>query len=412
MNQVLMNAASTPAGRVDGQGRRRARHAARQLTAACGLLLLLGLAACEEGVAPATTPPPGGSQGAVVVTVAAVADAVFGGDPLSFRVSAKPAPRAALTVMVTIASPGCDLGQSPESVTIAAGKTDATLTVPTTGVTVGANGCVVTATVAAGTGYVGAAAGASASTILTIHPVVTVTADSASVTEGSRVSFTLTASPPPASDLTVNVRLSEAGSFLAAGSPRAVTIRASERTAALTAATVDDGADEPDGSVTVTVETGSGYTVGSPDSATVAVSDNDTTGTTSPGGGGLAPTTPPSPPSGLPEVGINSKTEAGTLVEGENMRLQLWANPAPASSLTVNLQWTGATNRVSNPPTTVTIPRKTDQAAFHEFSVGTVENTDQDGDEAVLITVVDGSGYEVVDTDSRKVYITIQDDDD
>ena len=39
--------------------------------------------------------------------------------------------------------------------------------------------------------------------------------------------------------------------------------------------TVGDTTDEPDGSVTATVTTGSGYTVGTANSATVAVADDD-----------------------------------------------------------------------------------------------------------------------------------------
>ena len=45
---------------------------------------------------------------------------------------------------------------------------------------------------------------------------------------------------------------------------------------AYTVPTVNDGTDEPNGSVTVTVETGTGYTVGSPAAGTVTVNDNDT----------------------------------------------------------------------------------------------------------------------------------------
>ena len=176
------------ADRVDGlQESGRPRHAARKLTAALGMLVLLAFAACG-GVAPA---PP------IVVTIGSAAGSVVVGEPVQFHVSANPAPRADLTVRVTIASTGCELAQSPESVTIAAGDSRATLTVAIGGVAVGANGCEVTARIAAGEGYeVGAGAGA-ASTTLTMRPVVTVTADSASVTKGSPVSFTLTASPPP-----------------------------------------------------------------------------------------------------------------------------------------------------------------------------------------------------------------------
>ncbi|MDE0022880.1 MAG: hypothetical protein OXP69_00555, partial [Spirochaetaceae bacterium] len=99
-------------------------------------------------MAPAAPPQ---RQSTVVVAIASVADSVTAGDPLQFRVSAKPAPQAELTVTVTIAA--CNLAQSTASVTIATGKSQATLAVPTTGVAPGAEGCEVTATIAAGEGY-------------------------------------------------------------------------------------------------------------------------------------------------------------------------------------------------------------------------------------------------------------------
>ena len=69
----------------------------------------------------------------------------------------------------------------------------------------GAQGCLVTATIDAGDGYaVGEGAGAAASATLTMQPVVTIAAGTSPVTEGSPVSFTLTAAPAPVADLTVS----------------------------------------------------------------------------------------------------------------------------------------------------------------------------------------------------------------
>jgi len=239
---------------------------------------------------------------------------------------------------------------------------------------------VVTATVTAGEGYeVGAAAGASASATLTMQPVVTVTPDSAAVIEGSPVSFTLTAAPAPASDLMVTVSWSESGSFLAASGPRTVTIPASARTTTLSAATVDDGADEPDGSVTATVEAGSGYTVGSSGSATVAVTDNDTTRTAPPG---------PTPPRVVPQVTIVARATAVT--EGEPVSFELTANPAPTSDLTVNLQWQDPGGFLSRTPRqTATIY----PVGTIRFAEPTVDDQAGEADGSVTVTVGDGSGY-------------------
>ena len=60
---------------------------------------------------------------------------------------------------------------------------------------------------------------------------------------------------------------------------RRVTIAAGATTAALAVATVDDGTDEPDGSVSATLASGAGYTVSTTaGAASVAVADNDASG--------------------------------------------------------------------------------------------------------------------------------------
>ncbi len=99
------------------------------------------------------------------------------------------------------------------------------------------------------------------------------------VDEGASASFTIHADPAPASDVTVSVTVAQSGDWLdspGAGT-RAVTLAAGATTASLAVATVNDSADEPDGSVSVTLDTGTGYTVASSpnDTASVTVRDDD-----------------------------------------------------------------------------------------------------------------------------------------
>ena len=114
-------------------------------------------------------------------------------------------------------------------------------------------------------------------------PEVTIAAGSSSVTEGDPASFTVTASPAPASALTVKLTVSESGNFATSGetgSSKTVSVPTSG-SATHSVSTENDNRDESNGSVTVTVNAGTGYTVGSSsNSATVTVNDNDTAGVT------------------------------------------------------------------------------------------------------------------------------------
>ena len=105
-------------------------------------------------------------------------------------------------------------------------------------------------------------------------PEISITSDG-DVTEGGAASFTISASPAPAADLTVSVNVSQSGDYGATIGAQTVTIPTSG-TYTLSVPTSDDSTDEADGSVTATVNTGTGYTVSSSASAaTAAVSDND-----------------------------------------------------------------------------------------------------------------------------------------
>ncbi len=93
-------------------------------------------------------------------------------------------------------------------------------------------------------------------------------------TEGDAVTFTLTASPAPAADLAVSLTTATSGDFGYGALPTSVTIPTSG-SATVSITTTDDQADEPDGSVTLTVNAGSDYTVGATSAKTVAVADDD-----------------------------------------------------------------------------------------------------------------------------------------
>ena len=157
-----------------------------------------------------------------------------------------------------------------------------------------------------GDGYTVSATKSSASVTVSDNddpppPEISITAGSA-ITEGGDATFTVTASPAPSSPLSVSVTVSQQGEFGVTTGSRTVTIPTSGM-ATLTIGATDDSADEPNGSVNVAVNSGSGYTVSSTNgSASVAVSDND------------EPLTP-----GLPTVSVGD----GSVVEGATGYLTL-----------------------------------------------------------------------------------------
>ena len=119
------------------------------------------------------------------------------------------------------------------------------------------------------------------------NPNVTITSGTSPVTEGTSATFTVTATPAPTAATSVSVAVTEETSgsqdFVTAGNEitHTVSIPASGSpnagTATLTIPTVGDTTQEPHGAVTAAVNTGTGYTVGNPSSATVTVHDDDGT---------------------------------------------------------------------------------------------------------------------------------------
>ncbi len=116
------------------------------------------------------------------------------------------------------------------------------------------------------------------------HPTITVKAlpvvsisGGPPVTEGGQATFTVTASPTPASALTVNLTVAQTGAFVAAGllGPTTVTVPTSG-SVTYTVATEGDSTNEANGSVTVTLNAGTGYNVhGTQGSGSVTVNDDD-----------------------------------------------------------------------------------------------------------------------------------------
>ena len=111
------------------------------------------------------------------------------------------------------------------------------------------------------------------------RPVATITRQSATVTEGTRAGFWLSVTPAPDADLKVNTTRTQSGDFFRSSALRnhPISYVVGLRRGEFYPPSLDDSVDEPDGSMTVTLASGTGYKVGSPSTATIAVRDNDPT---------------------------------------------------------------------------------------------------------------------------------------
>ena len=114
-----------------------------------------------------------------------------------------------------------------------------------------------------------------------VVPLVSVAAAAAEVTEGDAAQFTFERTGATAAALTAAVRVDagDAEGFLAAGAllPQQVEFDAGATTAAITMTTVDDTAEEPDGTLRVTVLDGADYTpLPGAGHAEVTLADDDT----------------------------------------------------------------------------------------------------------------------------------------
>ena len=326
-----------------------------------------------------------------VMTITAGSDITEGSDA-SFTVTASPTPTTALTVNLTVSQSG-NFGATIGADTVTIPTTgSATYTVSTTNDSTNEPDGSVTATLSTGSGYTVSGSNNAATVAVSddddpppATPAISIVAGSG-VTEGGSATFTVTASPNPTTALTVNLTVSQSGSFGATTGADTVTIPTTG-SATYTVSTTNDSTDEPNGSVTATLSTGSGYTVsGSNNAATVAVSDDD-------------------PPPATPTISI----AAGSgVTEGSDATFTVTASPAPATALTVNLTVSQSGNfGATIGADTVTIPT----TGSATFTVSTTNDNTDEPNGSVTATLSTGTGY-TVSGSSNAATITVSDNDD
>ena len=170
-------------------------------------------------------------------------------------------------------------------------------------------------------------------------PELSITAGSA-VTEGTAAGFTVNADIAPVADLTVNLDVATTDSFAASGTTgsKTLTFRAGRTSESYTVSTQADTTDEPDGSVAVTLEDGTDYSVdASKTSVSVDVNDDDATtvALARAGSGGIAEN------GGKEDLTV---TLGRALVAGESVTVPLAVSGATVTThYTLALKGTGGT---------------------------------------------------------------------
>ncbi|AZR28771.1 autotransporter domain-containing protein [Xanthomonas vasicola pv. arecae] len=205
------------------------------------------------------------------------------GNSFVYTVTLSQTNTSATTVNLTrsgTATSGADYSGAVTSVVVPANTSSASFTVtPIADTTVEADETV-TFSVASGTGYsTGSPATATATIVNDDFPVASIAVSPASVTEDgvTNLLYTVTLDQPSPSALSIGFGVSGTATsgtdYAAMSSP--LVIAAGQTTGTITIDPTADTTVEPDETVVISLNTGSGYTVGSPNSATGTILNDD-----------------------------------------------------------------------------------------------------------------------------------------
>ena len=341
-------------------------------------------------------PPP-------VVSIAG-GSTVTEGQNASFTLTASPPPRNSIRVSVTVSQSGnfaADGQIRTRTVTVGSSGT-VDFTVATTNDSQDEPHGAINATVNDGTGYDVDSENRSASVTVNDNdeplPLIGISRDAASVDEGQPASFTISANPPPTTNLDVRLDISQNGDFADSGQTgaRTETMPANSATFTFSVGTVNDEVDEDDGSITARVVARSQYRVASApqNRVTIEVTDDD------------VPT---------PVVSLESDhPERETAFEGAALEFTLRTDIAPETDLdvTVNVSQPGNAfvNADQTGNRTVTVPANTRRKSF------TVQTHDDGVEEnpshaTVTATVRSGTGYTLADAPGHEASVDVHDND-
>ncbi|MDE2960558.1 MAG: hypothetical protein OXU28_11030, partial [Chloroflexota bacterium] len=212
------------------------------------------------------------------LSVSAAAQRYTEGNTAQFTVSADPAPSRNLEVNYRVTQNGdyVSASHTGSRFLILTGAS-AAISAPTVddGEHEGAGSVLVT--LLPGNGYTLSKQNTAQATITNDDPLLPAISVSggAGIEEGGTANYVISASPAPNGSLTVHYTVSQNGDVVESGQAgrKSVTLAGSSK--AIAVPTVDDATGEPDDNVSITINDGSGYRVGSTSSASVPVRDDD-----------------------------------------------------------------------------------------------------------------------------------------
>ncbi len=321
-----------------------------------------------------------------VVTAASGGNVTEGADAEFTLTRASQDTSAALTVTFSVTGGDAVLSDDPPiSATILANKTTVTVTLSTEDDNTDEPNATLTLTLTDGDAY---DLGSDSTATLTVQDndgTPALTAADASASEDADLVFTLNLSPVSSGTVTVNYAITpdtaQAADYTGATSGT-ITFAPGDTSKDVTLDLVDDTADEPDETVTLTLSGLTGTARIADGTATGTITDND-----------------------LPSVTVSS---GGSVTEGEDAEFTLTrASQDTGAALTVTFAVTGGDAVLSNaPPTSATIPANKTAVTV---SLATTDDSTDEPNATLTLTLTDGAAYDL-GSDSTAT-LTVQDND-
>lgn len=345
------------------------------------------------------------SAPSVSIAVAPAAVSEDGATNLVYTVTRSANLTSATVVNITTAgtaTAGTDYSGNSATVTIPAGSTTATITIDPT-----VDGSVepdetVTLSVGAGAGYtVGAPANATATILNDDVPSASISVSSAAVAEDGAPNLVYTVTLSQAAFNPIQVNFALGGTATAGTDFAAVTtpllINTGQTTGTITINPTADATIEADETVAITLNAGTGYTVGAPNSATATILNDD-----------------------LPNLSINDVTanegNAGTSTFTFTVSLSAPAGPGGVTFdiATANGSATGGTDFTATGLTGQTIPAGSSTYTFTVLANGDALNEASETffvnvTNVVNAVVVDGQGVGTITNDDPLPSLSIND---